>query len=257
MPPDQLEVGVLEAPAGGPQLDDEPPGGGAPAGQGRHELGVRRGTLEPIAAAVAVGTDGHPGPDRAERPFQRRHLVRAERPVQAEAEPRRHAGLQLRRSPGGDDPARDQDVDPVGQPLDVGQVVAGHQDRGAIGAQVRDDRPGRGTSLRIHPRRRFVEDHDLGSTDEREREPESLALAAGQPPVAGPCHRGQPDQLEQLVRVTRIGVEAAVLAERLARLGTRVDAAALEHQPDPRPERPAADRRIDAQDPRRPPSAAR
>ncbi len=54
-------------------------------------------------------------------------------------------------------------------------------------------------------------------------------------------------------------MEAAVLAERLARLGTRVDAAALEHQPDPRPKRsavPATDRRIDAEDPRRAPIRA-
>ena len=58
LPADELEVRVLEAPAGGPELDDEPPGGGAPAGQGRDDLGVRRGTLEPVAAAVAVGMDG-------------------------------------------------------------------------------------------------------------------------------------------------------------------------------------------------------
>ena len=54
--------------------------------------------------------------------------------------------------------------------------------------------------------------HDLGPPDEREREPEPLALAAGQAPVARLGDRPQPDQVEQLVRVARLGVEAAVLA---------------------------------------------
>ena len=43
-------------------------------------------------------------------------------------------------------------------------------------------------------------------------------------------------------------MEPAVLAEGLARLGPRVDPAALEHEADPRPERAAAGRRIRVQD---------
>ena len=84
----------------------------------------------------------------------------------------------------------------------------------------------------IHAGRRLVEDHDLGPADQGQRQPEPLPLPAGQTPVARPGDGGQADQLEQLVGVARVGVEAAVLAERLARPGARVDAAVLEHQPD-------------------------
>ena len=96
----------------------------------------------------------------------------------------------------------------------------------------------------IHARGRLVEDDDLGPPDERQREPEPLAFATRQPSVARVRHRPQSDQVEQLVGVARVGVEPAVLPERLARPRPRVDAAVLEHQPDPCPQRRTARRRI-------------
>ncbi len=118
--------------------------------------------------------------------------------------------------------------------------MARQEDRGTAVAQVRDDRPGGGTGFGVHPRRRLVEDDDLGSADERERQSEPLPLAPGQAPVTRPRDRAQPDQVEQLVGVAWVAVEAAVLAQGLARLGARVDAAVLEHQADPCPERRSA-----------------
>jgi hypothetical protein len=43
-------------------------------------------------------------------------------------------------------------------------------------------------------------------------------------------------------------VIAGELGERLARSGPRVEPAALQHQPDPRPKRPPTSQRIDAED---------
>ena len=126
--------------------------------------------------------------------------------------------------------------------------MAREQDGQARVAQVGDDRADRDARLRIHARRRLVEDDDLGPADEREREPETLAFAAGQPAIARVGHGPQPDQVEQLVRVARVGVESAVLPERLARPGPRVDAAVLEHEPDACPQRRTAGRRIQPED---------
>ena len=65
-------------------------------------------------------------------------------------------------------------------------------------------------------------------------------------------HGPQPDQVEQLVGVARVGVEGGVLAERLARPCPDVEAAVLEHQADPRAERAAAACRVRAEDPHQP-----
>ena len=195
------------------------------------------------------GLDGDPRPGGRKGLFQRRDLGRIERAVQAEPEPWRRARPQLGRCPRGDDPPAIEEVDPVGQPLDVGQVVAGEEDGRAGIAQVRDDRPGRRPSLRVHPGGRFIEHRDLRPPDERECQAESLTLAARQTPVADPGDRAQPDEIEQLVRIARVRVEPAVLEEGFPRLRARVDAAALEHQPDARPERRATSRGIGPEDP--------
>ena len=123
--------------------------------------------------------------------------------------------------------------------------MARQQDGCAGVAQARDDRSGRGACLGVHAGGRLVEDHHLGTADEREREPEPLSLAAGQPPVARPGHGAETDQVQQLVGVARVRVETPVLRERLARLGAGIDPAALEHQPDPGSERRTALGRVD------------
>ena len=159
-----------------------------------------------------------------------------ERPIQPEPQPCPHAGGELGGRPRGHDRAAVEDADAIGHALHVAEVVARQEDRDPGCAKIGHDRPRRGTTLRIHPGGRLVEHHYLGSTDERECQPESLALAAGEPPIAGPRHRPEPDKVEELIRIARIDVEAAVLHERLAWLRPRIDATALEHQPDARPE---------------------
>ncbi len=53
-PADQLEIDVLEAAAGGPQLDDQAAGRGAPAGQRLDQGGIRDDPVEAVAAAAPV-----------------------------------------------------------------------------------------------------------------------------------------------------------------------------------------------------------
>ena len=142
--------------------------------------------------------------------------------------------------------------DPVGEPLDVAQVVARQQDRDARGPQVRDDRPGGRPRLGVHAR---PSARRGSATSGRPTRASASPSRCRSPPdsrrYACPRHAAEADQVEQLVGVARVGVEAAVLDEGLARLGARIDAAALEHQPDPRPQGPAAARRIVAEDPDR------
>ena len=95
---------------------------------------------------------------------------------------------------------------------------------------------------------RLVEQQDLGPADERHGKRKPLPLAAGQAAVRGARHGRQPEQIEQLAGIPRILVIAGELGQRLARSRSRVEPAALQHQPDPRPERPPACQRIHAQD---------
>ena len=115
-------------------------------------------------------------------------------------------------------------------------------------SQLGDDATGRGAALGVHAGRRLVEQQDLWTPHERQREAEPLPLTTGQPPVAGVRSVAEPDEVEQLVGVARVGVERRVLAERLARPRPHVDAAALEHEPDPRAQLPAAGSRVQPQD---------
>ena len=202
-----------------------------------------------VARAVLVKDDRRPGTGARERALEAHALAICEWPVQTEPEPSGNARGQLVRRPLGDDPSAVQDADPVRQSLDVGQVVAGHEDRHTTVTQVCDDRPGRGPRLRVHARGGFVKDDHLRPPDERQRKTEPLSLAAGQPTVASFRHRAKADEVKEFVGVARVRVEATVLLERLARLGSRVDAAVLQHQADACAEGWAACGRIDAEDP--------
>ena len=123
------------------------------------------------------------------------------------------------------------------------------QDGRAGGPQRRDAIPGRPLGRGVHARGRLVEDQQLRAAEEREGQREALLLAARQPPVAGPrgIDRGRRPRAAR--RVLGVAVEAAVQPEHLARRGPVVDAALLEHQPDPRPEAPSVPRRVQARAP--------
>ena len=126
---DQGEIGVLERAADRARLGDEQPlGRGAPGSRSpRSAPGV--GGTPAIAYQSASTTTVAPARGRRR---QRRHL----RPRSSGRSNRRRSrgctpAAQLGGRARGDDPAVDQDRDPVGQPLDVGEVVARQEDRDA------------------------------------------------------------------------------------------------------------------------------
>ena len=127
-------------------------------------------------------------------------------------------------------PAQRQDDDPVGQ-RSTSQVVTRQQDVTPA--------PRRATArLGVHPGRRLVEDQDLGPPDERQREPESLPLPAGQAAERGGRHGAQAQHVHSSSGSRGSAWNRGVLLDRLARSRPQVDAAGLEHQADPRSQRP-------------------
>ena len=132
---------------------------------------------------------------------------------------------------------------PVREALDVGELVGGQEDRPARRPEVGDERADDRLRLRVHACRRLVENQELRAPDERERERETLLLAAREQLVAPAPREGQPKQVQQMVGVDRVRVEAGVEPEQLAGPSLRRDAATLEHQANPGVERcPVADR---------------
>ena len=74
------------------------------------------------------------------------------------------------------------------------------------------------------PGGRLVQEHQLGTADQRQRERQPLLLAAGQPLDRGAGDVGQPDQLEQLARIVRVrgvGGEQPQQLDRRAPRGSR------------------------------------
>ena len=215
-----------------------------PGRDGRDRGRARGRVVQPVP--VAVGGDAA----ATGRGTERLELVAGHRPVHPETQSRSEARSQLGGRARGGDPTRDEDVDPIREPLHVGEVVACQQDRDALVAQVRHD-PARGRpALGIHAGGGFIEDHDVRLADEREREAEALPLPARQAPIAGGGDLGEPDKLEKGVGVAGFLVEPGVLTHGLARSGPHVDAAGLEHQSDAGPERPPARGRVQAEDAR-------
>ncbi len=185
---------------------------------------------------------------RAQRRFELGPVGIGQRAGESDTEPGGGQG-QLGRPPFGHDPATVHDRDPVGEPLRVGQLMGGEQDAHPSVAQGGDEVPGRGLGCRVHPGGRFVEEDELRPADDRKGEPQALPLAARQDAVRNACRIGQAGLLEQRVRIERIAVEPGVQPEDLGRPCLGVDAAGLEHQPDPRPERRTVPPRVEAEDP--------
>ena len=136
---DQLEVALLERSAARPQLDDR---------ARRAPRTTRRAPRRAAASARPRRADSAPPPSstsaRAAAAPTRASSV-ADRPRTAAPSSRnRRTGDAPRPSSAGrperDEPAAVDDRDPVGDPLDVGQVVARQQDRDALVAQPADQR---------------------------------------------------------------------------------------------------------------------
>ena len=81
--------------------------------------------------------------------------------------------------------------------------------------------------------RGFVEEHDVGTADDREGQAEALLLAARQRAPGRTSPVLEPDEVEQRLGVAGPVVVAGVEAHRLDGPDARVDAARLEHHAHP------------------------
>ena len=128
----------------------------------------------------------------------------------------------------GDDPSVVDDDDVVDGLRDLGQHVAGQQDRATLAGQTAQEVPQPADALGIQAVRRFVEHEDLGLADQRGGEPEPLVHAQRErahTPVGG---AGQLDQLEDLVdagpRHPRLGRDDTQVVPRGPRgMGRRLE----------------------------------
>ena len=100
-------------------------------------------------------------------------------------------------------------------------------------AQRADRLPGGAPRLGVEAGGRLVEEDQLGVADQRQREVQSPQLPAGEPPAAHVGLLAQARELQHLLHLARVRVEARPVAQRLARGDVAVDAARLQHDPDP------------------------
>ena len=145
----------------------------APASTGLNSRGT--GT-SPFTAAPPAGRAGGRGP-------RGRHRQREERRLQVG-----RAGLRedLRRRCLGQEPALAHEQQVVA-PGGFVHHVAGHQQRCPVGGQAVKQRPQVAAQHRVKAHRRLVEDEQVGTAEQRDRQADAGELAAGeradQPPV--------------------------------------------------------------------------
>src|ERR671910_531343 len=135
----------------------------------------------------------------------------------------------------GEQPARRDDPDPVGEVLGLVEVVRGEQDRRALGSQGADEVPEVAPGLGVEAGGGLVEEEQLGATDDAECHVEAPSLAAAQPDDAGvglvvESHRG-----EHLADGTGVRVGLRGAGERLAWREQVEAAGRLQHDADPVP----------------------
>ena len=144
----------------------------------------------------------------------------------------RGAHAQLARRPDREHAALLDDRHAVGQRLRLVEVVGGQQDRLAERAQRADRLPRRPSRLGVEAGGGLVEEDQLGVAHQRQREVQAPQLPAGEPAAAHVGLLPQARQLQHLLDVARVRVEARPVAQRLARGDVAVDAARLQHDPD-------------------------
>ena len=79
----------------------------------------------------------------------------------------------------GDQAALVEHRDPVGELVGLLQVLGGEEDGGAVGHQLADDPPHRAPAARVETRRRLVQEDDPRAADQRHRQVQLPAHAAG------------------------------------------------------------------------------
>ena len=140
------------------------------------------------------------------------------------------------------------DRDAVGQLLGLIHEVRREQHGRSARPKRADDVPGVAPRLRVHGGGRLVEEDQLRSTDQRQRQAQALLLAARQLAEARARHIAQLKLIEQRVGILGVGIEGGEQAQRLGRRDLRKQPALLQHQADARLERRALAHRVEAQD---------
>ena len=198
-----------------PRAVDRASDGSGRVGRGRRVIGPLRssaGTRPRAWAGRRPGPGprrgtGPPAPARTPSASRSPRVRRTPSSVQLTTAGRRLPAAERRRDGDLDQPAAGDDPDPVGQRLGLVQVVGGEQHRGAELAQRPDQRPELPAGLRVEAGRRLVEEQQGRAGRRcRARRP---AGAAGRRTATGratPRLLGEPDQLEHLVGVARVGV---------------------------------------------------
>ena len=124
------------------------------------------------------------------------------------------------------------DHDVVGELLGLLEIVGGEQHRDPPVAQVRDHPSDELTTGRIDPGGGFVEEGDIGTTDEGQCERESLLFAARHRTPGGGTMIGQPDEVEQFIGIDGVVVVGGEEVEGLGRTHAGGDSTGLEHHAD-------------------------
>ena len=139
----------------------------------------------------------------------------------------------LARPPGGDDPAADDDRDPVGEPLRLVHVVGGEEDGLAEVAEARDHLPRLAARRGVEAGGRLVEEEQVRVADQGDGDIEAPQLAARE--AARPRVRllAQADVLDRPLDPERLTVVAGVQLERLAHGELRPHPALLQDDADP------------------------
>src|SRR5947207_3685403 len=146
---------------------------------------------------------------------------------------------QLPRGPDRENAPILDDRDPVGELLRLVEVVGGQQDRLAEIAQLAHRLPCAAARLRIEAGRGLVEEHQLGVPDECEREVQPPQLAARELAAANVGLGAEAGELQHVIDIARVRVEARPVAQGLARGDVAVKAARLQHDADPLAQRAA------------------
>ena len=110
--------------------------------------------------------------------------------------------------------------------------MRGQHDGDALVAQLAHELPHGVARLRVHPRARLVEEHDLRAADDGRGEGQALALAAGQAPHGRARERREPESLGELGERARLGVHAGHVLQHLGRRDPGGQPAVLQHHAD-------------------------
>ena len=119
-------------------------------------------------------------------------------------------------------------------------------------AQAGDHVPGVAAGVRVEPGGRLVQEQQFGVADQGQRQVQPAQLAPGQGPRPRPALAGQAHLLDSLRHVPRPGVEARVQGnDHLPHRQFGVDAARLQHDPDPLTETAPASAWVEPEHPHR------